>query len=61
LVSGQEKGKVLRMALEDPNDIVNFPVRLTVGKNWFLDQEASRSLTEDNNQFDDAGTTIFLS
>jgi len=41
LAIGYQKGYVLALALESPDDIESMPVRLTLGRIWILDKEAS--------------------
>jgi 6-phosphogluconolactonase len=40
IANGETKGKALTRALEDPNNIQEMPVRLTIGTSWFLDESA---------------------
>lgn len=44
LATGVEKGQVLKLALQAPEDISALPVRLTLGRTWLLDGEARAQL-----------------
>lgn len=44
LATGAEKGQVLKLALQAPEDIAALPVRLTLGRTWLLDCEARAQL-----------------
>jgi 6-phosphogluconolactonase len=41
MASGPQKGEVLAKALKDPLNIMELPVRLTIGRMWILDEAAS--------------------
>ena len=41
---GEEKGRILAQALEQPDDIASLPVRLVLGSTWVLDSDASEQL-----------------
>lgn len=43
MAAGAEKGRVLAKALEEPDNIAQLPVRLTIGATWVLDRAATNS------------------
>jgi len=46
MATGAKKGFVLAEALNNPKDISQLPVRLTVGATWVLDQSAAVAFRE---------------
>jgi len=44
LATGTEKGRVLALALESPEDFRPLPVRLTLGGTWLIDGAAERQM-----------------
>ena len=50
---GEEKGMILTKALNDPENIEDLPVRLTIGSTWILDRDAAKSfkITKKDNYF----------
>jgi 6-phosphogluconolactonase len=57
MAAGKEKGRVLARALEDPDNINELPVRLTIGSTWLLDEAAAQSF-KDSNQHNHHNTRI---
>jgi 6-phosphogluconolactonase len=48
MAAGNEKGRVLAKALEEPDNIMELPVRLTIGSTWVLDETAARAFQTTN-------------
>ena len=46
MAAGKEKGEVLAEALINPKETQELPVRLTVGRTWLLDEQASIAFQE---------------
>ena len=48
MIEGKIKAKIAVKALHNPSDKVSLPLRLTIGRSWFLDKEASELIRERN-------------
>jgi 6-phosphogluconolactonase len=46
MAAGKKKGNVLTRSLEDPNNFMELPVRLTIGRTWVLDKAAYKSFEQ---------------
>ena len=47
LAPGEEKGRVLRRALRDVDDVSSLPVRMTLRGTWLLDVSAAKQVNSD--------------
>jgi len=48
LAVGEKKGEILGEALNNPHNIFELPVRLTIGSTWILDKSATKSFKAAN-------------
>lgn len=44
LAKGKEKGKILAKAIQEPDNLKEMPIRLTIGRDWLLDYDAYEAL-----------------
>ena len=48
MATGIKKGEILARALQDPENISELPVRITIGSTWILDQAATKAFKSSN-------------